>query len=247
MADTTSQTQQPNQETETQAAAQSVQNNANIREQGSLRTNLNWVEILVVGIILATLGWLAVTVFNMNGLLAEVKAEGNIMKEDVARIRGVLPDLGKAIAQNEIQAPVSVAMITTDPVKLENGKVVKSFKVIDTKKSELLTYTVNLTSTQDREKTLLFKGTVHDLEAQSVSFSKLYNYSNQAGQPVYTLANVDLVNSFIIKYPDTSNYRLTLSQYLGQPQIMKINTQASNWSELSLELKQNKTWLSTAQ
>ncbi len=208
---------------------------------------INWVEVLVVGIILATLAWLSVTVFSMNGTLAKVEAQTNNSKEDIARIRGVLPDLGKAIAQTEVQAPLNAAMVTSKPFKNQKGELVKTFKVIDTKESEILTYTVNLKDFQDNEKTMLFNGAVHSIEQSPVSFSKLIDYSNQTGQPVTLSSNIDLNNSFVIGNLDTMNYRIILNSYFGNPAKRKIYTQAENWLELSAEFKNNKDWLKNAQ
>jgi hypothetical protein len=211
-------------------------------ENNQSKWKINWVEILVVGIVLATLGWLAVTVFNMNGTLAKVEVQANESKDDIARIRGVLPDLGKAIAQSEVQAPINAALVVSKPFKDEKGTLVKTFKVIDTKESKLSTYTVKLQDENDVEKTLLVNGSIHLNETRPVSFSKLIGYSNQIGQTVTLSSSIDLGNSFVINNLDSLQYSNLFNKYLGQPKTVAININADNWSELSSEIKKNKQW-----
>lgn len=70
-----------------------------------------WIEILVVGIMLAGLAWLLTKVYEMNGTVVSTA-------QRVDRIALVLPDIRVRIAQEELSRQIQMAVISTKPVEV---------------------------------------------------------------------------------------------------------------------------------
>jgi hypothetical protein len=215
--------------------------NNNLEEiKAKPKLNANWIEILVVGIFLSTLGWLCLTVYGLNGTVSTIDSKMETTKEDIIAIKGILPDINKALASEEIQKPIDAALITTKPYRNKEGNLVKSFKVINTKDSEMLTYTVALKNQTDIEKTLIFNGAIHYSSTSPISFTKLIKYSLSENKEVSISPKIDIKNSFVIKNIDSLDLKVFTLQF-GVPKVEKINIAVSNWNELNEEFKNTKS------
>lgn len=81
----------------------------------------NWIQILVVVIILGTLDFLASRVLDMSQTLGSIDATVTATKDRVDRIAEELPGVGVRVAYEEVRKPIRTLVITTKPAKEEEA------------------------------------------------------------------------------------------------------------------------------
>lgn len=160
----------------------------------------NYIQILIVGIILSTLSWLAVTVFSMNSVLSKVdtqvsrvapvadvfpsvQAQLKSTTARVDRIADALPLLQVKLAKEELSKPVKTAILTSFPRENTNGGWEVVINVYDVIEAENTSYTIPVENKDDKTPLYTALGTAVYIEPIYCSLGMASFWSTEVGNP----------------------------------------------------------------
>lgn len=201
-----------------------------------------WIEIVVGGIILTMLGWGGTTLFEINGTLATIRAELGWTTQRVDRIVNEVPTLRRQIAQSQVTAPASQAVVATVPVRRDSATSVAAVHVLDFKIHKTTSYYITLTN-KERD---WFSSTVHGAVSSSAPSALTFgavmeSMTDTAG--AYTVpAFVDVAASFVIwsradTLPSRAVHHFIVGADSSKTQSLRLSEFKSNWSGIVAELQ----------
>ncbi len=193
----------------------------------------NWPEFrmdikTLVGLLgtafLGLFGFVCIQVFDMNATL-------QVNTDRLDRIAGVLPEMGRYIAYEEINKPVSGALVVYSPY-LENSAWVTRVELLDTANGRHYTYSLSASSGQDSTHAMVIAGRVRTLDRTLPSFGDMQNWHADLEQAWEVTPTIDYHGSFVLRGTHNSDYVSFLNEYAGAPVTHNIDSSVDSWSEL---------------
>jgi hypothetical protein len=197
-----------------------------------------WVEILVGGIIIATLGYLVVTVVQMSGTLGRVDANQTSTAERVNRIALALPDVGVRVAREEVLRAFQAAVLSTTPTQAADGNWQTTVTVLDTQASKKWTLPIRLTSKDDRQAVYALVGAGVDADRASATLYRLQEYSRLAGLDSAIPHYVDVKASFVLYNTNGEEFIKKIASAAGAAYETSFDMKVEDYASLVKALKE---------
>jgi hypothetical protein len=176
-----------------------------------------WLEILVGVIILGTLAFLSIKVWDMSGKLSSVDATATFTADRVSRIAAALPDVGIRIAREELARAIQTVVLSTNPHQTANGGWQVAVTVLDTQSSKKWTLPVRLNSKDDRKTVDALLGIGVEMDRDFLSLSRLQEFSSAAHLVDASVPNyVDAKASFVLYNTNGKEFVSKITSRLGQ-------------------------------
>jgi len=196
-----------------------------------------WIQILVGGVILVTLGFLGSQVFDMKGTLSSVKTKVEETDGRVTRIADTLPDVKVRVAWEEVNHAISGFVVLSQPQLNKEKKWVTAAAVYSRDSEKMKIYSVALDDAHKRYVSYVVAGKLKSDAPYESSFSELATYSAALKQPVTIPSKLDANTSFVLRSADAeelSKFMATLTK--EKPKTVDFG-KIRNWAELSKDLE----------
>lgn len=191
----------------------------------------NWIETIIGTIILGTLGFFGMQLFDMKGQISSVTTKMDATESRISRIAEVLPEVKARIAWEEVNEPINGVILTSNPKELERNKWETVIKLYNAQTSQLKRYKFILKEDHKEHVSDVISGRVRRIDKDATTFSDLLEYSKEEKEPVAIPASINSNASFVVRnsnVDEVSNYLQTASG--KQPEISNIE-KAKNWRE----------------
>jgi hypothetical protein len=178
-------------------------------------TTQRWVEVLVVGIVLAGLGWLANTVFSMNAVLSRVESSTMDTTKRLDRIASVLPDVRVHVAEEELRKAVDLALACSTPFEHDKGAWTIMVHLFDFNEHEHFRYALGVDEPDGRVHNRVrhaLRGAAKPPE-EVAYFDQLIRWAHIADQELAVPASVDTGCSFVSRSRSREGYEEDLAHY----------------------------------
>jgi len=199
----------------------------------------DWIQILVGIVILGTLAWLGVTVFDMNRTVASVDVRTQTTNDRVDRIAQALPELGRRIAWEELSGSIMTALATTKAYETDQGKWEMLLHVFNPKVRVVKSFKVSLTGPNDTLPILGITGSVYSAEPAAATFAQLKEWSHVAQEPTAVPDFIQLNRSFVMRGEEPDAYIKSVPFLTVPVKTTYLKTVVTNWRTLAKELNEN--------
>jgi len=192
-----------------------------------------WIQILVGIVILGTLGFLAVNVFDMRGILSSVKTKVEETDRRITRVARALPDVKVRVAWEEVNDAISGFVVLSKPQINKDQKWVTSVAVYSRDSEKLKIYSVARDDAHKKYISYVVAGKLRSDAPHEISFAELATFSAALKQPVTIPVKLDPNTSFVLRSTDTeklSKFMATLTK--EKPKTVEVG-KIRNWAELS--------------
>jgi|GEM_PF-4403029 len=197
----------------------------------------HWMQIIVGGIILTSIGFLGVNVFDMKGVLSSVKTKVDATDNRVARIADTLPEVKVRVAWEEINHAIEGFVAVSNPEKQNDKKWATTAAVYSRDSGKISTYTVTLDKAHKNYASYVIAGKLKAESPYDSSFLELLAYSEELKQPVMLPASIDANTSFVFRSADANEMdKFIRSLSESDPKIKKVG-RIRNWKELTEKLE----------
>jgi len=176
----------------------------------------NRLRVLIEGIILGTLGFLAVTLFQVNGTVAKIEGSVESTGKRLDRIAQALPDLKVKIANEELRKPLNFAILTTEPEQIKNGIWETKINIINSKKNEISGYIIKTKDIDKRSVAYTLLGIAKEKELDTLSLKEARKYA---------------------EVTDNDDYLIYPSTYFDQNASFFIRNAVTNPGEIGMLIK----------
>jgi hypothetical protein len=196
----------------------------------------HWMQLLFGGVILSTLGFLGVNLFDMKGTLSSVSVKVDTTDQRLTRIADTLPEVKARIAWEEVNNPLSGFVAASIPTETGKDKWTTYVKLYDSRSGKLLTY--SLTQNKNHKDFLAYvvAGKVRETNAYAPSFAEMAIYSNKEKLPISIPASINAHTSFVLRNEDISSYSTYLKDVTGKDPNVKDLGQLRNWEDIAAKL-----------
>ena len=191
------------------------------------------IEAIFGVILLSTIGFLAVQIFDMKGNLSTVSAKLESTDNRISRIAEVLPEVKARVAWEEVNEPLRGFVLSTH---VNGGRYSAHFKTYNADTSLLKTYTVALSETHKEHLTNVVAGKIRTVDRYAPTFTELAYHSAENKEPVTFPANLNSDASYVIRNTNVEkidDYLQKISK--KKPKVSQI-AKVANWKDLSLAL-----------
>ena len=183
-----------------------------------------WIPTLVGAIILGTLGWLAVTVFQMNSTLSKVEIRWTETSARVDRIASAIPSWAIQVASEELVRPITTAVVSTKPVQLDSGEWKIAIHIIDVDGSMKTTFELPVKGQGDREPLYTLLGTAAYNEPDPATVANISAWCVQTNDPHQIPAFVDGNATFVLRSTSATDILKKLPWLHSQAKETKLTT-----------------------
>ena len=183
------------------------------------------------------LGWIAIKVWDMNPTVTETARR-------VDRIVEVLPDVKARLAFEDLERKFGVALLTTEPVQVSNGKWKSDVHYLDLLRGVQRTYSMQVKGPDDHIAAITVSGLTERTAREKLSLQDFVAASLVTEKPTALPSFLDGSSSYAILRSST-NYELRLRELLGSPvRQSSIEKGALKWEDLSAKLQAQEAALS---
>lgn len=197
-----------------------------------------WAKLLVGGVILTALGFLAVEVHNNGKLLETIVTKQDGTTKRVDRIALALPGLGIRIAKEELSKPINLAIISTQLTKNTKGKYEHYIVVLDSIKRKEYRYKTILNEPDPLELKCKTAGSARYLCEDFVSFKEMVEFAATVDSRRVIPGNIDLEASFLLRNTN-GEYEKYLKKFGGKPKIKYLRQNVNTWDSLIDKIQKN--------
>lgn len=196
----------------------------------------HWMQIIVGGIILVTLGFLGSNLFEMKGLLSTVKSKVDTTDNRLARIADVLPEVKARVAWEEVNNPIDGFIAVFDPNPIDNENTVTLTVIYDASSGEIKVHSIELDNNHQNYAAYAIAGKLVSETPYDASFSELAMHSASLKQMVTMPASINAETSFIIRSAKIEDINGFVDTFSSSPPYIKNVGVYRNWGELSPKL-----------
>lgn len=196
----------------------------------------NWLQIIVGGIIITTLGFLSANVFDMKGTLSSVKTQVDATESRLSRIAETLPEVKAKVAWEEVNHAISGFVAVSEPIMTNGNRWLSRAAVYNRDSNNVNVYTVSLDMAHKDFVGYVVAGKVKTENPNDASFAELAAHSGALQQPVVIPSGIDANKSFVFRAGDVK----ALDEYLrsitnDNPSTVTL-AKVRSWKELSEKL-----------
>lgn len=199
----------------------------------------HWMQLIVGVIILGTLGFLSIHVFDMKGVLEGMRTKVDATETRVGRIADALPDMKVRLAWEEVHRAMSGFITVTYPVKVSNKRWITKAAVYNSEGKKIIVYGyIGDNPPKGGHLNYHLTGKIMCEDRYAESFSNLRFYSNEVKEPVTIPASINAESSYVLRRRNIEDYNNYLKS-IGAKELESIVFEmANNWKELSQRLEE---------
>lgn len=199
---------------------------------------------IVAGIctlVLGVLGWLAVQVYDMKGELGVMNGSVTNISGRVDRIAEALPSMAIQVAEEELERPFALALVSTEPTMVVSGTFEFKFHLVDTLKQERTSVSLMVSDEDGREEILKLNGLALSSGLEPISFSRMEDWSFNTGSLVFSPFYINSSASFISRRYEPGyieNFQRVQPGF-WEPVTSTLDIEIDYWGSLVDELQEN--------
>ncbi len=191
----------------------------------------HWIQTLLGSVILATLGFLSINLFEMKGLVSKVDTKVDMNDKRLSRIADTLPELKVKVAWEEVNYGFSGLVATTNPIETKKGLYKTYVNIYKPGENTANVYAMELKENHKDFLSLVIAGRINSLEGKSVSFEELKNHSAILNEAVIIPPSYNSKTSFLVRKASINKIEEYVKNATGDiPKSIKVNKMYS-WSD----------------
>lgn len=185
---------------------------------------------------MSLVAWIAVKVWDMNPTVQNTARR-------VDRIVEVLPDVKTRLALEDIERKFGIALLTTEPVEVANGKWRASVHYLDFNKGSRKIYVQSVKGPDDHLTAITVAGLAARTAREKLSLQEFMAASLEVEKPTMVPTVLDSSASYAI-LRSTANYEQRLKLLLGEP-VRQESMQRGQvkWEQLAKQLREQESSL----
>lgn len=136
---------------------------------------------------------------SVDGLSARLDDNAKFITERINRIALAMPGIHAKVAREEVDRPIRMAIVVSDPYKAKNGSIEKRISLVNPIEGLSTTFQVVVKDSSDDQVETVAAGLARRLDATSVSFAELDAFALEAGETYRSPQQIDPAHSYVLR------------------------------------------------
>lgn len=136
---------------------------------------------------------------SVDGLNVRLDDKASAITLRIDRIANAMPGIHAKVAREEVDRPIRMAIVVSDPYKAKDGSIEKRISLVNPIEGLSTTFQVLVKGASDDQVETVAAGLARRFDATAVSFAELDAFAVEAGETYRSPQQIDPVNSYVLR------------------------------------------------